>query len=85
MSTFDQFLAQCVSDSVNAAPSRPCPECEGSGRVAVHVCTTEAECKRLCLRVQSCIACGGNGLADALQRSCPQCADNFTPEGTERG
>ena len=39
----------------------PCPDCEGSGRVAVHICRTERECRRLCLRVEVCITCDGSG------------------------
>jgi hypothetical protein len=42
-----------------AAP--PCPDCEGSGRVAVHVCRDERECSRKCPVEEQCVACQGEG------------------------
>ena len=44
-----------------AAKRAACPDCAGSGRVAVHVCADERECARTCLRVEACAACGGTG------------------------
>ena len=38
-----------------------CPDCGGSGTVAVHVCEDERECARTCLRVEACAACGSSG------------------------
>lgn len=40
---------------------RPCPECEGNGWVAVHVCRDEAECQKACPQQQQCMACLGTG------------------------
>ena len=39
----------------------PCPDCEGSGRVAVHVCRDERECARRCPAEGQCAACLGEG------------------------
>ena len=38
-----------------------CPDCEGSGRVAVHVCRDERECARRCPAEEQCAACLGEG------------------------
>ena len=40
---------------------QPCPDCGGSGTVAVHVCRDERECARKCLRVEPCMSCLGTG------------------------
>ena len=50
-----------VLDQAEKRAAPPCPDCEGSGRVAVHICRTERECRRLCLRVEVCITCDGSG------------------------
>ena len=62
MSTFDAFLAQCASDCVNARVEVTCPDCGGTGTVAVHVCRSARECARRCLQVQACAACLGLGV-----------------------
>lgn len=40
----------------------PCPDCEGTGTIARHVCATDEECKRKCLRVEPCMNCLGSGV-----------------------
>ena len=45
-----------------AASKRACPDCGGSGTVAVHVCENARECARRCLRVEPCAACLGSGV-----------------------
>jgi hypothetical protein len=39
----------------------PCPDCSGTGKVAVHVCRNEKECPRKCPQEQQCVACLGKG------------------------
>ena len=39
----------------------PCPDCSGTGTVAVHVCRDEKECSRKCPQEQQCAACLGKG------------------------
>lgn len=43
-----------------AAP--PCEDCQGTGRAAYHVCRTDEECRRLCLKVEACMGCLGTGV-----------------------
>jgi hypothetical protein len=41
---------------------RPCPDCAGTGQVAVHDCRTDAECQRRCPRQEQCMACLATGI-----------------------
>ena len=54
-------LAEWRAVLAQAEKRAPCPDCEGSGRVAVHVCADERECARTCLRVEACAARLGEG------------------------
>ena len=54
-------LAEWRTILAQAEKRAACPDCEGSGRVATHVCRDERECARTCLRVEACAACGGTG------------------------
>lgn len=40
---------------------KPCPDCDGTGFAAVHVCRDEAECQRACPKREPCAACLGMG------------------------
>lgn len=60
--TFGQFLAMAANDCVEADHGQ-CRDCSGLGRVKVHVCRDDHECKRLCPKVETCMACLGTGKA----------------------
>lgn len=43
------------------ADPKPCPDCDGTGFAAVHVCRDEGECQRACPKQEPCVACLGRG------------------------
>ncbi len=56
-----ELLRRDADEHERLARTEPCPDCGGTGRVAIHVCRDEAECKRRCLSVQACMGCLGLG------------------------
>ena len=58
----DEHRRALIYDAHRRRVIEPCEDCQGAGRIARHVCATDEECKRKCLRVETCMGCLGSGV-----------------------